>query len=249
MFRGDEILTQICTSVIVPNIKLRKVDKELFEDEPLAYVSKDVEGNDDGTRRRSAYTLVLGLRRNFEAKLTGQTRAMIWTEFLLLGLFSSYVSTLLQEYSTDPAKNWASKDAAIYIIIALAATKGTSEKGVTTVNALVPVIEFYKSQILVELKNDKIPELLLCSCMNYATTFRRQFSLDDFNVCHYFKLQMNFTMSSHKQELLVELIKNLQKNSVALRSYASIAIERFLAIREDNNQLRFQKGIFYCAHY
>jgi exportin-2 (importin alpha re-exporter) len=71
MFQNDEVLSQICSNVIVPNIKLRKSDKELFEDEPLAYVGKDVEGNDDGTRRRSAYTLVIGLRRNFEAKLTG----------------------------------------------------------------------------------------------------------------------------------------------------------------------------------
>jgi exportin-2 (importin alpha re-exporter) len=71
IFENDDALTQICGNVIVPNIKLRKTDKELYEDDPLAYIKKDVEGNDDGTRRRSAYNLVLGLRRNFEAKVTG----------------------------------------------------------------------------------------------------------------------------------------------------------------------------------
>lgn len=92
----------------------------------------------------------------------------------------------MAEYNQDPNKNWYSKDAAVYLIIALAATKGTSEKGVTTVNALVPILEFYKSQILVELNNAKCPELLLCSCLNFATTFRRQLSLEDFYVCNLF---------------------------------------------------------------
>jgi exportin-2 (importin alpha re-exporter) len=210
LFQNDDVLAQICNNVIVPNIKLRKSDKELFEDDPMAYVAKDIEGNDDGTRRRSAFTLVLGLRKNYEEKLTG--------------LFSNHVNILLQEYSANPSKNWAAKDAAVFIIIALAASKGTSEKGVTTVNALVPVLEFYKNQILVELQSEKCPDLLVCSCLNFATTFRRQLSLDDFHAL-----------------LTTAIIKNLRSSSPALQSYASVAIERFLAIREDNNQYRFQK--------
>jgi len=210
MFQNDDILTQICSNVIVPNIKLRKSDKETFGDDPMAYVAKDIEGNDDGTRRKSAFTLVLGLRKNFEEKLTG--------------LFSTHVNSLLQEYATNPSKNWASKDAAVYIIIALAATKGTSEKGVTTVNALVPVLEFYKSQILDELQKTTCPDILVCSCLNYATTFRRQLLLEDFHVL-----------------INTVLLTNLRKSSPAVKAYASVAIERFLAIREDNNQYRFQK--------
>lgn len=104
-------------------------------------------------------------------------------QFSCLGLFSNHVGTLLQEYSQNPDKNWASKDAAVYIIVALAATTGTSERGWTGVNELVPIMDFYKNQILPELRNPNAPPLLLCSCMNYATTFRRQLSLPEFHVC------------------------------------------------------------------
>ena len=82
MFSDDNTLTQICNNVIVPNIKLRKTDSELFEDDPMSYIAKDVEGNDDGTRRRSAYLLVLGLRKNFEEKLTGLLRLLISCIFI-----------------------------------------------------------------------------------------------------------------------------------------------------------------------
>lgn len=192
MFQDDNTLTQICNNVIVPNIKLRKSDKELFEDDALAYVTKDVEGNDDGTRRRSAFALVLGLRKNFENKLTGlldaKSKRNRLSRFLtnFLGLFSEHITTLLNEYSQNPAKAWASKDAAVYLIIALAATKGTSEKGVTTVNALVPILDFYKNVIVTEFQNKQCPDLLLCSCLNFATTFRRQLSLEDFLVFCFF---------------------------------------------------------------
>jgi len=209
MFQSDEVLAQICNNVIVPNIKLRKSDKETFEDDPMAYVARDIEGNDDGTRRKSAYTLVLGLRKNFEQKLTG--------------IFGAHINSLLEEYASNPSKNWASKDAAVYIIIALAATKGTSEKGVTSVNALVPILEFYKNQILVELQNENCPPILTCSCLNFATTFRRQLGLDDFHTL-----------------FNTAIVRSLQNRSEAVKAYASVAIERFLAIREDNNQYRFQ---------
>jgi exportin-2 (importin alpha re-exporter) len=209
LFESDETLTQICNNVIIPNIKLRKSDKEVLEDDPMAYVARDIEGNDEGTRRKSAYMLVLGLRKNFESKLTG--------------IFSNHVTALLDEYSKNP-KNWIAKDAAVYIIIALAATKGTSEKGVTTVNLSIPINDFYKSQILVELQNQNCPEILVCSCLNFATTFRRQLSLEDFH------------------ELFnTAIVRNLSKKSEGVRAYASIAVERFLAIRENNNQYRFQK--------
>lgn len=50
LFGNEQILAQICEGIIVKNIKLRKQDKELFEDDPAAYVRRDVEGHDEGKK-------------------------------------------------------------------------------------------------------------------------------------------------------------------------------------------------------
>ncbi len=44
--------------------------KQLFEDDPMEYVTQDIEGSDLDTRRRSAKELVKGLRKSYEQQVT-----------------------------------------------------------------------------------------------------------------------------------------------------------------------------------
>src|SRR5207248_528463 len=61
MFANPDTLKGICERVVIPNIRLRESDLELFEANGLEYVRRDMEGSDNFTRRRSACDLVRGL--------------------------------------------------------------------------------------------------------------------------------------------------------------------------------------------
>ena len=58
------------------------IDLEIFEDEPLEYVRRDLEGLDTDTRRRAASDLVRGLLEHFTKEVTE--------------IFSQYVNAYLQ---------------------------------------------------------------------------------------------------------------------------------------------------------
>jgi exportin-2 (importin alpha re-exporter) len=95
----------------------------------LEYVRRDMEGSDVDTRRRITIEFVRGLRVLFNQEVTA--------------ILKNYVSSLLQEYATNPTKNWKSKDAAMYIVYALSVEKKTEEKGITAVNDCVNILEFF----------------------------------------------------------------------------------------------------------
>lgn len=163
LFQDPAALAQICEKIIAPNLTLRKSDEEEFEDDPMAYVRKDIEGSDSGTRRRSAYALIKGLRRNFEETITR--------------IFQGYIESLLQN------GKWAAKDSAIYLVMALATKKYSQAKGVVELNPLINVDSFYRTYVLPELQGNKTDSLLLkASCLTFVNTFRRQFTDDDFKV-------------------------------------------------------------------
>lgn len=70
MFSEGAALKQICEQVILPNMQLRQVDEELFEDDPIEYIRRDLEGSDSDTRRRAASDFVRALCEPFETQLT-----------------------------------------------------------------------------------------------------------------------------------------------------------------------------------
>lgn len=50
LFSADGALQQICESVIVPNLRVRPEDEEMFEMNPTEYIRCDAEGGDSDTR-------------------------------------------------------------------------------------------------------------------------------------------------------------------------------------------------------
>ena len=48
IFSNEETLKSIISQVVVPNVSLREVDHEVFEDDPDEFIRRDIEGS--GTR-------------------------------------------------------------------------------------------------------------------------------------------------------------------------------------------------------
>ena len=109
------------------------------------YIRRDIEGSDVDTRRRAACDLVKALSKFFEPQMTD--------------IFGRYVQVMLQTYASNPDQQWRSKDAAVYLIIALASKGSTARHGTTQTNQLVDLVEFFGTHILPELQNPAIDRL------------------------------------------------------------------------------------------
>ena len=160
LFEKEETLTSICEKVILPNMEFRESDNELFEDNAEEYIRRDIEGSDVDTRRRASCDLVKALSKCFEPQMTS--------------IFGRYVAAMLETYAKDPANHWRSKDAAIYLIIALASKGHTARQGTTQINQLVDLGEFFLGHIVPDLQNPSVDYLpvLKADAIKYLMTFR-----------------------------------------------------------------------------
>ncbi|KYQ88883.1 hypothetical protein DLAC_10692 [Tieghemostelium lacteum] len=161
IFSSVETLQQICSNIIIPNIKLRESDIELFEDEKVEYMRRDIEGSDSDTRRRASIELVKGLRKFFEEQTTQ--------------ILSGDIEKLLLEYQKNPSENWLSKDSAIFLVTALA-IKSFEQKE----NKLIKSMDFYKHYIDPELANPNCPDLLRADCLKFVTIFREEIPVQEY---------------------------------------------------------------------
>eukprot|EP01113_Clastostelium_recurvatum_P047361 TRINITY_DN8430_c0_g1_i3.p1 TRINITY_DN8430_c0_g1~~TRINITY_DN8430_c0_g1_i3.p1 ORF type:complete len:991 (+),score=218.41 TRINITY_DN8430_c0_g1_i3:45-2975(+) len=165
LFNDPSALQIICKNIVIPCMKLRQDDLEIFEDNPQEYIRRDMEGSDGDTRRRSALELVKGLRKHFEAQVTQ--------------IFSADIGVLLQQYASNPKDNWWAKSTAIYLVTSLAVRSATTRQGVSSTNELVPIMEFFTNQIVPELQNPAPASLLLkADALKFVTSFRQQLSKD-----------------------------------------------------------------------
>ncbi|RHZ79547.1 hypothetical protein Glove_144g27 [Diversispora epigaea] len=206
LFNNETTLTQLCENIVLPNMYLRPVDEELFECDPIEYIRRDLEGSDSDTRRRAASDFVRSMMTHFMADITR--------------IIGAYITQYLARYNENP-NNWKDKDAAIYLLTSIA-TPGTATKhGLTAVNDLVNVIEWFSENILPDLQTpvDSGQPVLKVDAVKYLYTFRNQ---------------MN------KQQLITVfplLVKHLNSSNYVVHTYASIAIERILFMRKDNNMV------------
>lgn len=215
LFAGEDILKQVCEGVVIPNIQLREGDIELFEMNWVEYVRRDTEGSDSDTRRRAASELVKALVEKFPLQTTK--------------LFSGYVSALLSSANKYPptqsnaaavCESWQSKDAAIFLVTALAAKTKTSTAGATTTNELVDLQEFYTNHIAPELEDPNIEDraIIKADSLRFVTVFRSQFSKDML-----------------LKGILPKCVHLLSCPHNVVHSYAATFIERTLAMKSDGN--------------
>ncbi|GFR48907.1 hypothetical protein Agub_g10856 [Astrephomene gubernaculifera] len=202
LFAADGALQQICESVIVPNLRVRPEDEEMFEMNPTEYIRRDAEGGDSDTRRRAAADLVRSLTERFPAEVSR--------------LFTGYITAALADYASNPAANWRSKDCAIYMVTALSVKGRTAAQGATSTTQLVNTLDFYSGQVLPELQNPKLNDnpLLKADAIKFVTTFR---SLLPKEAC---------------LAAVPPLVALLGCEYCVVHSYAAICLERLLSLKE-----------------
>ncbi|KAF2478643.1 CAS/CSE protein [Neohortaea acidophila] len=158
-FNNPDVLAQVTEKVVIPNLSLRESDIEQFEDEPIEFIRKDLEGSDDDTRRRGATNFLKKLMEQFEKPVTD--------------CVSHYVTHFLAEYAKDKANNWKAKDTAVHLFSSIAA-KGasTAAKGVLSVNPNVDVLDFFQKNIAEDLTKADASPLLVVDAIKYLYIFR-----------------------------------------------------------------------------
>ncbi|KAL6707040.1 importin-alpha export receptor [Coniothyrium glycines] len=164
-FNNQDVLVQVIEKVILPNLTLRESDVELFEDEPIEFIRRDLEGSDNDTRRRAATNFLRQLMARFEE--------------LVISTSQTYITAYLRDYAENPAENWKSKDTAVYLFTAIAA-KGsvTAGQGIMTVNEHVNVLDFFQTHIAGDLQSADASPILKVDAIKFLYVFRSQLSPD-----------------------------------------------------------------------
>ncbi|CAB3408856.1 unnamed protein product [Caenorhabditis bovis] len=154
-FTGPGVLKTIAENVCVQNLLLRQEDLEMFEDEPLDYMKRDIEGTDVGTRRRGAIDLARGLCRRFED--------------VMMPTLSEIIQNLLA------SNEWIKIDIVYSLVTAVAAKTVTARGGVTSTNPLININDFFIGQVANHLNSDvnQLP-ILKADALKFAVTFRNQ---------------------------------------------------------------------------
>ncbi|KAF2097453.1 putative chromosome segregation protein Cse1 [Rhizodiscina lignyota] len=202
-FNNDQTLGQVVEKVILPNLSLRESDVELFEDEPIEFIRRDLEGSDSDTRRRAATDFLRQLMEQFEQ--------------LVSSVVTKYIDHYLQDYASNPAQNWKSKDTAVYLFSSIAA-KGstTTAHGVRDVNTHVNILDFFQQNIASDLTNDSLNPILIVDAIKFTYVFRSQLTPQLWSAA--FPL----------------LVKHLGSSNYVIYTYASIAVERVLTMHGDD---------------
>ncbi|KAJ4302229.1 importin-alpha export receptor [Collariella sp. IMI 366227] len=157
IFNSENSLGTVVEKVILPNVALRDSDIEMFEDEPIEFIRRDLEGSDTDSRRRAATDFLRKLLENFEMLVT------------------QVVFRYIDHYLGTGKSDWRAKDTAVYLFLAIAA-KGavTAAHGVKTVNSYVNVVEFFEKNIASDLLSEGGEPIAKVDAIKYLYTFRSQ---------------------------------------------------------------------------
>ncbi|CAM0141374.1 importin-alpha export receptor [Umbelopsis sp. WA50703] len=213
IYGTEGILKQLCEKIALPNMALRTIDEELFEDDPIEYIRRDLEGSDSDTRRRAAADFVRGLMEHFESQVTA--------------IFLGYIQHFLQQYTTNPDTHWKDKNTAIFLLTAVATKSGTAQHGATTINPHIDVIDFFSKYILADLQSPVTAgnPILKVDAIKYLYTFRHQLTKE--------QLVTVFPL----------LVEHLKSDNYVVYTYSAVAIERILFIKKGNAMLFTQADI------
>ena len=209
LFESPGVLSSICTQVVLPNMTLRESDEELFEDDPMEYIRRDLQGSDSDTRRRASADLVRGLLALFEKQVTD--------------IFSAHIGSCLQQYHQDPRNNWRAKDTALYLITSLSAKTLTAQSGATSTNEYIQILPVFMEHIVPDLRaplDGSVHPIIKVDAIKYLMLFRNQFTKE------------------HLLQVLPQLIDHLSTVSFVVNTWAAHCIERILAMKQ-NGALMF----------
>lgn len=209
MFQSTETLEQLCSAIILPNIAIREADEELFQDNPIEYIRRDLETSIEAdTRRKAASEFCTSLMEFFATEVTC--------------IVSRYIMQYLDQYRANPGENWKQKDTAIYLLTSIASKSSTAQHGVTSTNELVDVVQFFSDNVFADLQqssDDSPSPILQVDAIKYLHTFRNQLTKEQL------------------LSVLPLLVQHLESSQYVTCSYASITIERVLSLKRDGKLL------------
>ncbi|KFD55058.1 hypothetical protein M514_03976 [Trichuris suis] len=202
-FKQPDMVKRTCLDIIIRNMQLRPGDLELFESSPDEYAEQDLGGSDLDTRRRVASDFVKALCKFFENEV--------------IAIFSEYITSLLETHVKNPGSTWTQLNAAIFLVIVLAARGQTSKFGVTRVSEFFSVDDFYNTFLKSGLQSDSAIPLFKADALKYLIAFRNQ------------------TSKSIIVELLPYLVNLLVHECPVIRMYSANLIEHVLVLRDPVN--------------
>lgn len=160
-FNDENVLNQVVEKVVLPNVALRELDIEQFEDEPIEFIRRDLEGSDTDSRRRAATDFLRTLQEKFE------------------GLVTNVAGKYINHYLEQGKSSWKDRDTAVSLFLSIAA-KGavTGAQGVKTVNSLVNVVDFFQQHIASDLISADSEPISKVDAIKYLYIFRSQLTKD-----------------------------------------------------------------------
>ncbi|CCK71817.1 importin-alpha export receptor KNAG_0I00260 [Huiozyma naganishii CBS 8797] len=161
IFNSPESMDRVTDQIILPNVTLRESDEELFEDDPIEYIRRDIEGSDDDTRRKACTDFLKELKEK--------------NEVLVTNTFLAHMKGFFEKYESNPAQFWKYKDLYVYLFSTLAISGSLSSSGVISTNPLLDIVDFFKQQIIPDLTNQSIPHIILrVDAIKFIYVFRNQ---------------------------------------------------------------------------
>lgn len=155
-------IKDIIEKIIIPNVKLREIDEEIFEDDPIEFTRRDLDGSDIDSRRKSCIDFIRALKENNESLITN--------EIML------YISQFLNDYKVNG--NWKSKDLSVFLFCGIASRGTLTNSGVNGINILVDVVDFFSTNVYPDLVNDVPHQILKVDAIKYIFMFRNQLTKD-----------------------------------------------------------------------
>ncbi|KAF5349357.1 hypothetical protein D9758_011786 [Tetrapyrgos nigripes] len=216
LFAERPTISSLVEGVLIPNVALREHDVEQFEDDPLEFIRLDLAlstvGTDVATRRQAAADVLQALVSTGHEAITTE-------------IVGTWISSGLQQYESNKAENWKSKDSAIYLLTAVATRGGTTQLGVTSTNALVDVVKFFSDHVFQDLQAapGSVHAILQVDAIRFLYTFRNQLTKEQL------------------LSVLPLLAGHLKSDNYVTYTYAAITIDRVLALKQ-NNQLVFAQA-------
>lgn len=158
IFASDEVLRQLVEKIVIPNMTMRESDVEMFEDEPIEYTRRDLEGSDSDTRRRAATDFLRELATNMEVQVT------------------QCVMRYVEEYlkKANATGDWHYKNTASHLFQSIAAKGNVTSVGVSSTNLLIDVVGFFNQSIAPDLMASGVSPILQVDAVKFIYTFRNQ---------------------------------------------------------------------------
>jgi len=167
LFEGEGTLRDIFRKIVIPNLTIREIDEERFEDDPTEFILLDMESSDTESRRKCTQEMLRAMCRQFEAPSTA--------------ICSEHVTQMLGRFAADK-NQWKMKDVAIHLMLGIAIRAESAQFGVSQVNEGVNVMDFFQQHVLTELqeKNMSVRPMVKATSIKFVSIFRNQFTKEQF---------------------------------------------------------------------